>query len=457
MTTRRATSLAALGALALAAGLVAGCGPRETDRLALVGATVVDGSGGAPLRDVVIIVRAGRIDTIAPRGRVEIPKSAERIDLTGRWIIPGLIDAHAHATRWALPRYLAAGITTLRDVHGHQDSILALRNEVNLNAVVGPRLFVAGAMIDGAPATYPDAAAVGGEGEARKAVDQRAIADVDFVKTYTRITPDLLRAILDEATTLQLPVTAHLGLTDAVTAARLGVRAIEHLSGIPEAALADPAPLYAAHRQGFFAGWNASERSWARLDSAGLARVARALAERRTILVPTLVVHENLSRADAPDALAHPDIAVMPDSEIVRWNLPDLIRRAGWTAGDFAAFRAARAQQDLFVREFRAAGGTIVAGSDASNQLLPPGPSLHRELELLVNAGLTPGDALLAATRNAAELLGADSLGRVRPGAAADLVVLDADPLVDIRNTRRVERVMLRGRLLDADSIRQHW
>ncbi|MFL5515450.1 MAG: amidohydrolase family protein, partial [Gemmatimonadales bacterium] len=140
-----------------------------------------------------------------------------------------------------------------------------------------------------------------------------------------------------------------------------------------------------------------------------------------------------------------------------RWNVPDMVRRAGWTAQDYPAFRAARPQQDRFLRLFAAAGGRIATGTDASNQLLIPGYSEHRELALLVGAGFSPRDALLAATRNGALLLGVDSLGLIAPGKVADLVVLTKDPLSDIRNTLAIDRVMSRGILLSADSIRKAW
>jgi imidazolonepropionase-like amidohydrolase len=134
-----------------------------------------------------------------------------------------------------------------------------------------------------------------------------------------------------------------------------------------------------------------------------------------------------------------------------------MISRAGWSAADFAAFRQARPYQDRFVRAFRKAGGVIAAGTDASNQLLVPGASLHREMELLVAAGMTPAEALASATRVGASLLGLDSLAVVAPGKAADLVVLGADPLTDIKNTRSVERVVVRGRLMGVDSIKATW
>jgi imidazolonepropionase-like amidohydrolase len=134
-----------------------------------------------------------------------------------------------------------------------------------------------------------------------------------------------------------------------------------------------------------------------------------------------------------------------------------LIRRAGWRDADFQAFRRSRARQDQFVREFKRAGGAIAAGSDAANQLLAPGASLHEELSLLVNAGLTPLEVITAATRRGAQLLRADSLGVIAPGRVADLVVLNTDPLRQIRATRDIEWVMLRGRIFRPDSIRSAW
>jgi imidazolonepropionase-like amidohydrolase len=268
------------------------------------------------------------------------------------------------------------------------------------------------------------------------------------------VTPDLLRPLMDEASNFNLKVTAHLGLTDALTAARLGVSAIEHLSGVPEAASRSPDRFFAEHRASFWRGWNYFEKSWAGLDSVALNRVAVTLAEARVTSVPTLVLHETFSRLDDPAMLNNPDLKTVPDSIMKRWNVPGMVARAGWTVADYPAFRASRGKQDLFLREFRAAGGRIVAGTDASNQMLVPGLSLHSELELLVNAGLTPADAIQTATRNAAQLLGADSLGLIAPGKVADLVVLQANPLTDIRNTRTVMRVMVRGQLYQADSLR---
>ncbi len=433
---------------------LAACAPRHKDRIALVGGNLISGAGDPVLRDAVIVVHDGKIETIAPREGFEIPKSAVEVDVTGSWIMPGLIDGHGHVERWALMHYVAAGVTSVRDVGGQQDSILNLREEVSLGGLIAPRIYSAGAMIDGAPATYQDATEVKTGDEARRAVDRRAVLGADYLKIYTHITPELLKPLMDEATNFNLKVTAHLGLTDALTAARMGIRSIEHLTGIPEALSKTPEKFYAEHRASFFRGWTFFEKSWAGLDSAALQRVAGELAEARVTAIPTLVLHETYSRLDDPAVLTGDDLNSVPDSQVKKWNVPDMVARAGWTSADFAAFRASRPNQDLFLREFRAAGGRIVAGTDASNQLLVPGLSLHTELELLVEAGLTPSDAVQTATLNTAQLLGADSIGILAPGKVADLVILRANPLTDIRNTRTVQRVMVRGQLYSADSLR---
>jgi imidazolonepropionase-like amidohydrolase len=447
----------AAGLLLLGLGLAAGCSKRPPDGLALVGATLIDGTGGPPLANAAIVVRKGKIEWMGTRAGFQLPPRTTELDLTGRWIMPGLIDAHAHASVWALKRYLAWGVTSVRDLHGSLDTVLGLRRTVNSGGTLGPRIYSAGAMIDGTPRTYPSALAVTNPKDARKAVDRLVSAGADLIKVYTRIDPPLLEAVLDEAQTFNLRVAGHLGLTDAVTAARSGISSIENLTGVPESASADSVALFTAHARGFLPGWTAFERSWGGLDSAGLSRVAQELARRNVTLVPTLVLHETLSRLDDPALLEDPAFQAVPSAERQRWNVADMISRAGWKAADFEVFRRSRSVQDLFLREFGASGGRIAAGTDASNQLLVPGYSEHQELQLLVRAGLSPRDALLAATRNGALLLGVDSLGLLAPGKVADLVILKRDPLEDIRNTLAIDQVMSRGRLLSPDSLHANW
>ena len=453
MTIPRATELARLAAAIVALALTA-CGPTKKDRLALVGGTVISGAGDAALPDAVVIIRDGHIDAVGSRGDLPIPESAEVIDLAGRWILPGFIDGHAHTERWALARYIAAGVTAVRDLHGDRDSILALKEEAGLGGIVSPRIFSSSSMIDGPGTAELGATEVHDVSDARRAVDDRAVAGADLVKVGPRITAELLKGVVDEATTFTFKVAAQPGLMDAVAAAKAGVTSIELLSGIPQAAIKNPAPIFDAYQAGTIKGWTASERAWAELDSASLHRVAVSLAESHVVLVPALVMHETWSRLDDPAILSHPDLETIPTVELENWNVPGLIAGAGWGTDIFSDFRKSRANEDLFVREFRSAGGKLVTGTSASRPMLIPGRSLHTELELLVGAGLTPLDAIKAATYNAAQLLGADSLGMVAPGKVADLIILTSNPLDNIRNTRAIERVMVRGQMYQSDSLR---
>jgi imidazolonepropionase-like amidohydrolase len=423
---------------------LAACGPVPgAGMAALTGATVIDVVSGRSEPNAVVLLRDGHVVAVGSAGEVVVPRGAAVTDLPGRWIIPGLIDAHAHLQPWGLALALRYGVTSVRDLHDGVALADTLR-AVGARAPA-PRLFLAVAMLDESPSTYSQAFLVDSPDSAEAAVGRLVDHGAAWVKVYTRITPEILAAIIGAARMRHLPVAAHLGLTDAITAAQLGVTSIEHLSGVPEAA-GDSVALFAAHAKGFFVGWTAFEKSWSLLDTVTLAAVAGQLAAQRVFLVPTLVLHEMFSRLDDPMMLRGADLAAVPDSARRDWDVAGMVKRAGWKGADYRAFRAARPVQDFLVRTFVSSGGRVAAGSDASNQLLVPGAAVHTEMELLMHAGLTPLDALRSATYWAAELMRTDSLGRLRPGAAADLVVLSADPLVDIRNTRRIERVMLGGK-----------
>ncbi|MFL5536724.1 MAG: amidohydrolase family protein, partial [Gemmatimonadales bacterium] len=335
----------------LVRGIVAGClifaacKPGSQDGVALVGATLIDGTGGPPLADAAVLVRRGKIESIGPRSGFDLPRGINQIDVSGRWIIPGLIDAHAHlaqAAGWAPARYLAWGVTTVRDMHGPLNSVISVRRRSNTQSSGSPRVYAAGAMIDGLPTTYPDAIGVNSEQDARKAVDRLVSGGVDFIKVYTHIDPPLLRAILDEAHTFNVAVAGHLGMTDALTAAKDGISSIEHLTGVPEAISRERSSLLAAHYRGFFPGWTSFERRWADLDSTALTELAGRLAQERVTLIPTLILHETLSRLDDPVILRDSALRDVPEDARREWDVPGMISRAGWDPADFTAFRQSR-------------------------------------------------------------------------------------------------------------------
>ena len=442
--------------LMMLSALAFACTPSGQGKTAYVGASVLDGSGGPPIDDALILVSHGRIEQIVPGGSSKVPRGATVVNLNGKWVVPGFIDGHTHVQRWTLTRYLAYGVTSVRDVGGNTDSLVSLRSDVDGGKILGPRLFISGAMIDGAPATWPGATEVFKPEDARRAVDKLVLANVSQIKIYTKIDRPLLAALMDEAKTLNVPVTGHLGRVDAVTAARMGVSAIEHMSGIVESSVRNPAPLIRAHDD-FFKGWITSERTWSTLDSGSLDHTAHALIDAKVTIIPTLIQHQTYAYLEDPGYLAHLDLSGVPAEVRKDWDIPGLVDRAHLKPADYTALRKSRPIEDWFVRFYHTKGGRVVAGTDSPNQLIAPGASLHEELALLVGAGLTPKDAFLAATRDAARLLNADSLGVLRPGGLADFVVLGGDPTQDIANTRKIERVVQFGVEHTPDQLRRDW
>ena len=351
-------------------------------KVAYVGMELWDGTGAPVIHDAVMIVAAGRIEAAGPPDLVKVPRGASEVRLDGRWVIPGLVDAHAHVRSGTAGRWLAAGVTSVRDLGGPQSDVVALRDATNTGEVDGPRLFISGAPVDGLPPTWPFATTVRLEGEARRAVGDRVLLDVNQIAVGPRLDRRLLEVLLDEARALETPVAVELGAIDAATAARLGVQSIELLTGLPD---------------------------WPSPDSIAAERMAELLVNAGVRQVPGL-----LRRGGAPGT---------------------------------------QAAQDQFLRRFRARGGLVATGTDAGLGDAEPGTSLHQELLLLVAAGFSSEQALLAATRDGARLLGADSLGTLVAGRLADFVVLLADPLADIVHVARVESVIVGGRVYDPATI----
>jgi imidazolonepropionase-like amidohydrolase len=404
--------------------------------VAIVGATLVDVISGRVIPDAVVLVHDGRIISMGDGSTLPVPRGAETLDLTGRWIIPGLVDVHTHVERWGLDLGVHWGVTTVRDLHGALPIVFP--------TAPAPHYFSAGAHLDGPGAVRTGSLVVTTGEDVDIALDSLVASGARWVKVSVGITPDLLELVVNGARARRLPVAAHLGLTDAITAMRLGVASIEHMSGIPEAA-GDSAVIQAAYRSGHAQGMTAFGTAWLVADTARLYQVARDLATSGITLVPTLIAHEVMSRLDDPGILERADVQEAPDSVRASWNAAAMIAALGWDPATLADLRAAREVQDGFVAEFMRAGGRIATGTDASSPYVVPGIAVHQEMELLVAAGLSPLAALRAATVAGADLLRADSLGRLRTNAVADLVVLSGDPLRDIRNTRRIEKVMVRG------------
>ncbi len=423
--------------------------------LAFTHVTLIDATGAAARRDMTVVVRDGRIAAIGRTGRAALPQGVRTIDASGKYMIPGLWDMHTHWGRADyLPLYLANGVTGIRLMRGlpvHQE----WRRAATEGRLLAPHLVIASPLIDGPDPVHRDSIIAGSAAEGRAAVARAIAGGADFIKVYSLLPRPAYHAIIDEARRRRIPVAGHVPRSiSSGEASDAGQRSIEHLSGIAfvcsrrEAELpADIARLRAEVAAGANYLTLLRRLEGKHLDAYDPRKCARLFGRFRrnaTWQVPTLSVNHS--------AILQADPAF---SDARRRYLPAAARGTDpadhpvyrhFTRADFARLARNLEQELRLVGAMQRAGVGILAGTDVS--LI--GFSLHDELALLVRAGLTPMEALQAATRNPAAYLGRlGTLGTVEVGKLADIVLLDADPLADIGNTRRINAVIAQGRLLD--------
>lgn len=432
---------------------------------AVTGATVIDAVGGVR-RDQNVLVRGDRILDAGHLRQVPVPYGAHVIDGRGGYLIPGLADMHTHATEID-PRdpemYVVNGVTTVRQMSA-SDAVRKWRAEIGAGTRLGPQLIVGSAVLDGAPSLWEGLGvphyAIADAAQAREAVRQQARAGADFLKTYTRLTRESFHAVAAEARRAGLPILGHVPDFVPVTeASDAGLLSIEHLFEFWYDTSRDERRLRREIARikvagGDYAGWftglhpveYAAARSYDR-DKA--ARVFERLARNGTYVTPTLTVHWT---CDVPQDVPH-------DDPRFRYASQDTLDYWEWTNENFylkgRTPRESAERRELFGRRMRLAAGMaragvpLMTGTDLGTAYLLPGFSLHDELCLLVKAGLSPAQALRAATLEPARSLGRRDQGTIARGNVADLVLLEADPLHDIGNITRINSVFVGGRLID--------
>jgi imidazolonepropionase-like amidohydrolase len=417
--------------------------PTHKPVLAIVGASLIDGSGSALVRDAAVVVRGDRIVAAGPRGSVSIPEGAEVVDASGKTILPGLWDMHAHhdQVEWG-PAYLAAGVTTVRDCGNLVDVKLALREAVESGKAIGPRLLLAG-LIDGKGADAIGPIRVDSPAEALAAVERFKRQRFDQIKIYNFLKPDLLRIITAEAHRLGMTVTGHVpqGM-NAFEAVEAGMDQINHFGFIPVVMLSDAekARLEKASAGDFLLTLSSITNA-VRLDSIEARRAMTFFKEHGTVLDPTFAGFEvqvhNQGESIEP---FEPGIARVPPELAFQINLMGLpADRAGIHQQAFASGLS-------ILGALHKAGVRIVAGTDQ----MVPGHSLYRELELYVKAGFTPMEAIRAATIVPAQTMNLQSeTGSIEPGKRADIILLNGNPIENIANIRKVSAVIARGRFYD--------
>lgn len=441
-------------------------GEVATGDLAIENVTLIDAVNGVR-EGRTVLVEDGRITAVLEAGdAVEAP---EVVDGSGRFLIPGLWDFHVHLTydeRFTdamAGLFLHHGITSIRDTGGPLERVLPAVEALRAPGVTAPRVFFAGPLLDGEHVVYAgiDRPLLGiGNPDvetARANVARLADAGVDFLKIYEMVTPEVFEAIVEEAEARGLPMDGHVPLSMRARDVGPRVQSLEHLRNIEMDCVADPEALLAERRrrldnpEGMPGGdLRSSLHSLQRLpavdgyDEASCAEVIEAMSN--TIQVPTLRlnalgVQPPFDRGDWDDLLGK-----LPESAAEDWRAATEQSRQGGPMRDLTF-----GEWSLFlVGLMHDAGVPVGAGTDTPIGYAAPGYSLHSELEMLVRAGLTPMDALEAATVRPAQFFGrADEMGTIEPGRLADLVLLSANPLDDIMNTRSVEAVVTRGELLD--------
>jgi hypothetical protein len=462
----------ALGVTSAALGLPraaqARSGPAADSIVAIRGVTVVDAPGGAR-RGQTVRIRGDRILDAGPAQRVPAPPGATILDGAGKYLIPGLSDLHTHATGiddTDPELYVVNGVTTTRQMSGSAQA-RDWQQQIAAGARIGPRWSIGSRIVDGSPSLWdgldPDGSvhvAVADPVQARAAVRQEHATGAAFIKTYTRLTRESFVAVADECARLGLPFLGHVpDFVQLSEASERGLRTVEHLFEIWYDTSAEEdrlrrgvaaVPIGPGDYNGWFNRMHPYEYAAARsYDRRKAGKVFRRLARNGTFVTPTLVLHET---NDMPERIDRHD----PRH---RYFSADMIGYWDWALDNLYLPGRTPAQiarsAELFRRrlgltaDLAEAGVPLLAGTDLGTTYLMPGFSLHDELALLVRAGLKPIEALAAATLHPARYLGRRDLGVVARGAVADLVLLDADPLLDIANTTRIDSVFVRGHLID--------
>jgi hypothetical protein len=424
----------------VAATLAAQAPPAVT---AFTHVNVVDVTDGEVIRDRTVIVRNRHIDAIEPSESAALPSNATTVEGSGKFLVPGLWDAHVH-TRYDgidhLRLLIAHGVTSARDLGGgweHLGRINQWNQEIAAGKRIGPRIVAAGVVLDGPKSVWSHTALISTPDEGRAAVNRLKAEGASYVKVYMGLSRPSFEAIVDEAKRQQLIVGGHVipsvGIFDATT---LGQSAVEHAADLLPPLSASEELLRKARDEGRPPSITEVVKTFSD-DKAK--RLAQHFRKHQVRLVPTLSLYASML------GVAGRDSGTIDSSEL-RFVPPAYLSR--WRSAEPMVLADAQARADGAVRVMRHmidAGVDILAGTDVVKTFFLPGKSLHDELSLLVKAGFTPLQALRAATSAPAEYLGIKDSTTIAPGQRADLVLLDADPLQDINNIRRIAGVMANG------------
>ena len=415
------------------------------------GGTLIDGNGGPPIPNSVVVIDGARIQAAGARGTVTYPQNARIIRAEGMTVLPGLIDAHIHSLDFFPQLFLHFGVTTVYDTSNPTDWVIAQRDALRTGRIKGPRMFVTGEIIDG-----PEEAAderrdgyrtqVNTPDEARSLARSLLTRGVDALKVYQNLTPELLRPVVEEARRAGTEAVGH--SRDAKEAVTAGLRFIEHTTPIAHSTIDDPGKVKAMDA-------GRLRNPEADMDPALFQPLIDLMLRNGVYYNPTLsrtlinaLPKRNQWNAEAARLIEQPEYRFIPKARREVW-----LRMARDTGGDIDP-RAAEGLRKTyeFTRRYAQAGGRIINGPDSGPSSGPAnmaGLAMHVEMEALVDAGLTPMQAILSSTKWAAELLNKKDIGTIAPGNVADVILIEGDPLADIRATRKIRTVIMDGKVID--------
>jgi imidazolonepropionase-like amidohydrolase len=438
--------------------------PALAQTLAVTNVTILDVEDGTRRTGQTLVIKNDRISKVGPSAEIKTPKDAELIDGTGKYLIPGLWDMHVHShreARWKYhyPLFLAHGVLGVRDAGSHLGSALAAMEWTKTNPIA-PHIVWGSPIIDGAPQINSFGLSAEDAQSARILVREMKKYGFAFVKSYDRLTPEAYFALADEAKKQKIPLEGHVPLSltpqDVVAA---GQTVIDHLTLVVEACSPEALALIRkeyekAPREAESLGFLMDEKivnAFADVDMAACRPLFEEFAAHGVWHVPTLIQMYGFFRADEPEISSDPRIAFTTPALAAEWK--------EWSEtadrGELAIGKRAFAAQMRSIRALQDAGVGLLAGTDASSEsYVFAGGGVHDEMKLMVDAGLTPLEALQTATLNPLLYLGRTRATPViSKGEAADLVLLDADPLTDIANTTKIVGVFARGDYFDRGEL----
>jgi imidazolonepropionase-like amidohydrolase len=410
--------------------------PKRRGALAIVGGTLIDGTGKAPVADSTVVIEGSRITAAGPRAEIKIPRGATRIDARGKFVLPGLWDMHAHLFQIEFgPVYLAAGVTTVRDVGNEFEYATRFRDAFNHGRGLGPRMLLAG-YIEGKNSDHSFDVQVDTPEEARRAVERYKNAGFEMIKIRDNIKPDLLKVIADEAHRLSMTLTGHVPKAmNVIQAVEAGMDQISHINFL--------SPVFVSKAV------KEDEIATAPFDpeSPEAKQAIDVLKKHGTVIDPTIVTLElQVRTTDKPISSFEPGAAKVAPQMI------EHLDNIGYPPIAAPQIRKAMNQLLGILRALHKEGIPVVAGTDVTI----PGHSLHRELELYVKAGFTPLEAIQSATIVPARAMKLDKeAGTIEAGKRADIIIVDANPLESISNIRKLNTVVTGGRAYDCAALWQ--